>query len=451
MFITQSMRLCRLKFRPENSSYVSDYAQPTHGGESIEAIQQQLRLALLRQSKNAHIPILRLPPEILGIILLYACPRPSRKFDAHSSDGWLTDNWSLTLKDLVRFTQVCSCWHSVALSVPELWACITSSDSLEQMPLLLERSREAPLSVYLRPRHSKSFTEETEQEVHEAYVLEQLKELEVLRQHAGRIRKLVLRHGPLSPSGWWDDRSLKELLAILCSPAPTLEELDIEGLREIPGQLLGNHAPRLRTLRVRSVRVDLQGWPLLQNLHVLELQVAVGINTLSFSQIFRILRGIRCLRTLSLEFQTHADISSPEPLSQPAEISTLHTLQLTGLCRSLALFLENIALPALLRVSISASAMEGDDSDISRLLEAGVVSTYLCRWSGILGPLNITHDFKDGHPDITLLRASASPQARERPNIEIKIWTKNSDTSMRHALEASTAALSLLQNSSPGV
>jgi hypothetical protein len=267
------------------------------------------------------------------------------------------------------------------------------------------------------------------------------------------IRKLVLRHGPLSSSGWWDDRSLKELLAILCSPAPTLEELDLEGLREIPGQLLGNHAPRLRTLRVRSVRVDLQGWPLLQNLHVLELQVAVGINTLSFSQIFRILRGIRCLRTLSLEFQTNADITLPEPLSQPVEISTLHTLQLTGLRRSLVVFLENITLPALLRVSISASAIQGDDSDISRLLEAGVVSTYLCRWSGILGPLSTTHDFKDldWHPDITLLCASASPKARERPYLEIKIWTKNSDASMRHALEAGAAALSLLQNSSLGV
>jgi hypothetical protein len=283
------------------------------GGEKLpsvedidETIQQQLsQLTLLRQLRNAHIPILRLPTEILGMILLYACPsRPARR------------SWDKPLIALVRLVQVCSRWRAIALSVTRLWSSITSF-ARKQMPLLLERSRQAPLFVYLDTAY-RSFSA-LDKEAEAVYVEEQLESMEALG-HLVRIRELELGAGQST----WSDQALEQLQFFLSMPAPILVELALEDIRNFQGRPLDNSTPHLRTLRLRSVDVNLQGWLPLRHLHVLDLSGTR--NTPSVLQILHVLREARLLRTLSVFIDLVKNTSLPEPLSEVVRIPALHTL-----------------------------------------------------------------------------------------------------------------------------
>jgi hypothetical protein len=407
-----------------------------HGGGTLpnvddieETIQQHLAdLAFLRQLKNAHNPLLRLPTELLRMILLYACPRPSQN---------LRKVWIHYLKDLIRFTQVCSRWHLIALSTPDLWSYL-SCFTRKQSPLLLERSQQAPLCIYLEPATQRMSAHDVENEA--AYIQGQRELLGLLR-HLGRIRELELSAG-VYYSATWHDETIEQLRSLLSAQAPMLAELVIEGHLSLQGHcLLDNHAPCLRTLRMLTVNVDLRGWLPLRNLHVLEL-TRTGQPTL---HILNVLRDACCLRELTISTHYPEDIL-PEPPLEPVKLPSLRIFRFVGLGRPLRILLENVILPALLELFVTVDA-EARTTDVQGMLGSDAVAMYLRRWSGLLEPLSIKNDTTRYHSG-TKFGTFGSIQTFGKPILEMEIMSKPDGASTQQVLEAIVGALSVAQSQS---
>jgi hypothetical protein len=104
---------------------------------------EQRTLSAIRFIKNAHSPINRLNPESLFLVfdtLATIC------FQAHKPYKWMV------------VKRVCRYWRNVALSFLSLWS-IVDSDYFPQAYLSLERSKSAPISVYLRENSTRRFIE----------------------------------------------------------------------------------------------------------------------------------------------------------------------------------------------------------------------------------------------------------------------------------------------------
>ncbi|KAG8987041.1 hypothetical protein FRB90_003628 [Tulasnella sp. 427] len=102
--------------------------------ETIERLTQQLHedaVKLLRRH-NSLLPIQKLPPEIGSTIIF------------HELDGIAKHN---RLHRVIQLSSVSCWWRAIILDTPTMWNIIHSTDGKHLVPLALERSRDAPLTI----------------------------------------------------------------------------------------------------------------------------------------------------------------------------------------------------------------------------------------------------------------------------------------------------------------
>ncbi|KAI0326005.1 hypothetical protein GY45DRAFT_1374307 [Cubamyces sp. BRFM 1775] len=118
--------------------------------EQVQTVQNTIStcLALVQCSLNRRQPIHRLHPELLGEILQLALP---------STGGCLCEgvwNQAAALKAqrraIMTFMQVCGRWRAIVLEMAAFWTIVDMSSGSAWSAACLERSKEAPLSVFLQ-------------------------------------------------------------------------------------------------------------------------------------------------------------------------------------------------------------------------------------------------------------------------------------------------------------
>jgi hypothetical protein len=340
--------------------------------EDIEETMQRnlTQLALLRQLRNAHIPILRLPPEILAHILLF-CGLPS------TQPHW-SAHWTDAVKNLVRLTQVCSRWHSVAVSCSRLWATVSTMGRDKQLSFLLDRAKHAPLTVLVeRPD---SYYDQSKPSRIEA----ELKALQLLH-HMPRIRLLELSAGHRE----WSAEAMEAIRLALSATAPHLEHILLKESGDIDEHLFADYAPRLQSMDVRKMKLKLVGWHPLQNMRDLALTELGDFNTPS--QVLDMLHDAGRLQSLQLMHPFNADqVPRAEWLKGPINMVFLNNLSLKGPGEVLAGVLENLTVPALVKFTIVTYSWVSSNEVTRRILESSAVAGYLSRWSGTPGKPCVT-------------------------------------------------------------
>ncbi|KAF9793404.1 hypothetical protein BJ322DRAFT_984283, partial [Thelephora terrestris] len=98
-------------------------------------------LAQVRFARNTLSPAHALPPEILAIIFQYVLNNFFGPNDGPREDFY---RWTAV-------TRVCRYWRESALAFATLWSTV-SLDNLPAALISIERSRSAPLDVYV-PSH----------------------------------------------------------------------------------------------------------------------------------------------------------------------------------------------------------------------------------------------------------------------------------------------------------
>ncbi|KAG8931461.1 hypothetical protein FRC02_002690 [Tulasnella sp. 418] len=98
-------------------------------------------IANIRRQRNSLASINRLPVEILQQIFLLQASEHHLSYlktsDIHE------DVFAIT----IRTVSVCSRWYHISVSTPRLWSYLDSRHSLDVVPILLDRSKQAPLHV----------------------------------------------------------------------------------------------------------------------------------------------------------------------------------------------------------------------------------------------------------------------------------------------------------------
>ncbi|KZT68768.1 hypothetical protein DAEQUDRAFT_727415 [Daedalea quercina L-15889] len=201
-------------------------------------------------SKNAHLPAVRLPPEILQYIFRLASQKvkdpPHLPSNATMAAG---DIWSFVEPipaKAATIASVCRRWRSVALADSTLWNLI--SDRRDRRPLTVSRQYEST-ALELRLRASPSHAVRTllESAGHRVKAIEWdranagVGDLDVLAASACRLDKLVLsmsRHLPAV-----DAQTLTRCFA---AQAPSLRQLTLRDCAALPD----SHFPRLTGLHL---------------------------------------------------------------------------------------------------------------------------------------------------------------------------------------------------------
>ncbi|KIO22480.1 hypothetical protein M407DRAFT_27976 [Tulasnella calospora MUT 4182] len=101
---------------------------------TVELLKHRLleTAAAICQHHNSHLPIQRLPPEILSACIDHAMV----EIDGHNHQ-----------KRLIQLSTVSSWWRKVTLGTPSLWGVVHSKDPDWIVSLALDRSKDSPLSV----------------------------------------------------------------------------------------------------------------------------------------------------------------------------------------------------------------------------------------------------------------------------------------------------------------
>ncbi|KAI0326004.1 hypothetical protein GY45DRAFT_1329499 [Cubamyces sp. BRFM 1775] len=96
-----------------------------------------------------HVPINKLPPELLGDILRRTLPpaHGNLTYDDYPEDIHTVATWRRSITTLL---QVCGYWRTILLNMASLWSIIDMSSDLPWSLGCLERSGNAPLDVFLQ-------------------------------------------------------------------------------------------------------------------------------------------------------------------------------------------------------------------------------------------------------------------------------------------------------------
>ncbi|TFY71718.1 hypothetical protein EVG20_g1287 [Dentipellis fragilis] len=277
----------------------------------------RMRCLFVRR-RHAHLPIARLPPEILARIFWYA-PR-----DISSTDSRVAKMYMPDPESIISITRVCSQWRSAALAHGKLWSDIHLSR--RGVSMFLARS------------------------VGHALGLEAL--------HTEQIKRL---QASLRPCDW----SRIQMLGVHCSPAELVQLLQSHDLRTlellctknsgyngINTPLFSHTCPiafpaTLSTLDISCFPISWETFPRLT--HLTGLEIHAGPPSPAFSSIHPddryctlkemadILCRLPCLQSLSLsnvfsrkKERRTSHVSSVDPHTTTISLPHLTTLMLTG-------------------------------------------------------------------------------------------------------------------------
>ncbi|TEB37126.1 hypothetical protein FA13DRAFT_889331 [Coprinellus micaceus] len=234
------------------SSCISDTT--LHHQEVAKRVRElENEIRALKSCHNAATATCRLPVEILSRVFLFFAfsePKPS----PFTSGATKPYHW-------IPATHVCGHWRSTAIACATLWAYLDFEQSPDLLKLMLERSKGAPLDVFLRLRvvPQTSFVTPAES-------LPQI----------GRIRSLQFAAVGMSQESVDIPVEMVGLLQDWTTGAATLQELDLIIRGGIPysslpkGFLLGG-APTLHTLKYYGNKIEWGSLPFGPNLVNLQL------------------------------------------------------------------------------------------------------------------------------------------------------------------------------------
>ncbi|KAG8937141.1 hypothetical protein FRC02_003816 [Tulasnella sp. 418] len=131
---------------------------------ALSAFQYQIRhdIAKIRHQRNKLAPIHRIPAELLQHIFLLKIPDYHALFSTSAIHDEYMDlriyegekagmDWREIniYPEIINMITACSRWYHLGLSMPQLWSCLDSRDSLDMTQAALGRSRHAPLHIWL--------------------------------------------------------------------------------------------------------------------------------------------------------------------------------------------------------------------------------------------------------------------------------------------------------------
>lgn len=321
----------------------------------LEHIRRESLAGSIALERSIHVPIRRVPPEILGAIFEY-CVEPMD----NEANEWRSESMICPAKSPLLLMRVCWRWRCVALDTPSIWRVVDIRlETLRMVNLIMVvpfwLAHNHPLDVFIgwgqdRPRDHEETYDGT---------------LKLLRAALCRIRKLTLDSPDSDSPGlrqWRPHRM----------PTPLLESYQIRNYRRPFGVVID--APNLQTLGVQS-NASLYTTELLHMLPSLRSMSSVTFNSSSITG-FEFLHLVSQLRRVSY---LSCSISS---LQNPAHAELLSIKRLTSLSISwetskfpvLPWLTRHFALPSLKSLSLSNSETEPFE-DISLLTNDSFATT----------------------------------------------------------------------------
>ena len=271
--------------------------------------------------RNMHIPVNRLPPEILSKILEH------RRCE----------------KDLVTATHVCRYWRSTLTSSPPLWTRFRflSIRDVDRTLAYLERSKSATVDIKIYTNHSQDPGS-----------------LQLFAPHISRTRSFAIQgsHGVHAASS-----------LLLCSPAPFLEYLEMRAYGGPVGDLhnfLGRQAPSLRSAIFQGIFPVLESPFPLPNLTEFTLIVLEEAGAIRISSLFHFLSNCPQLRKISIDISCEMlqDVSSGLVISLEA------LEELDYICDTVCRVLPFLKLPCLSRLRVSSRLQAGQVGKLADIL-----------------------------------------------------------------------------------
>lgn len=265
-------------------------------------------MAALDYAFNAHVPVNRLPSEILERIFLLTQPHYEDfvpKWPDRKSLQWLT------------ITRVCARWRTVAINFSALWATIDLSrnDSPDMGRAFLARSANAPLTIFFSSDH-------LEHSTHDVSVLE-----DICHRYSARLAVLHLAvDNPL------DCFFICNLFGDLprCLHSLSLSTGDggtfFHGWKHAPA-LLAQPLPTVRKLTLRNVDVGVIGAVFSDLTHLATYATSIRLH-LARKSLWRLFKSSPRLEKLVLDSDL---IFTPRSVdSGMIPLSRLRKLQLGG-------------------------------------------------------------------------------------------------------------------------
>ncbi|KAH6905830.1 hypothetical protein BKA70DRAFT_1291198 [Coprinopsis sp. MPI-PUGE-AT-0042] len=236
----------------------------------ISVLHEEIRK--LRTRRNTLAAVAKLPPELLSrIFTLRAWADESLWWPCYVAPRPRFPTW-------VTVTQVSQHWRAVALECSQLWFDVSFGYSLPWVKTIYERSRKAPIEVYIPS--GASLTEDAQVCAVEAM------------SDTSRIRRLTV----YCDAG----KAIQGGVMALATPAPILEGLVLihSDLGQLPEGFLGQSAPKLWFLTLSSAIPHSWTSPLLRSLTHLNISGSTASSTLD--DILDALAGIPLLSSFRL-------------------------------------------------------------------------------------------------------------------------------------------------------
>ena len=255
-------------------------------------------LSLVRSMKNSVVPVNRIPPEILSLILDY--------LEGRDKD-----------KNLIKLTHVCRSWRDIFISHSSLWTRLDFKD-VDKTRVYIERSKSVPLDIHFPEFYQK-----------EASLL--------VIPHTHRLKTLLVL-GFLH-------RILPFLVEHFSCPLPLFDKLMITPScyhgPALPDQLFNGNLSSLRELTLAGVNTPLP-WRDLSNLTTFNLR-KFHEDEILLSQLLDFFESAPYLRHIRL------DKSSPSSCDAPSErvVSLPHLKDLSIITeRTHSALFDHLSIPA---------------------------------------------------------------------------------------------------------
>ena len=318
-------------FRDQQSLGSFDVAHIVRKSLSEQIDKYFLAICDLRVRMNQHVPIARLPPEVLGHI--FACL-------VAIMEEYLPGFGRLGSSPNYRWlsvTHVCHHWREVALRTPVLWTNISvqHSRSVERVEAFITRSRRAPLRVKVRVIQDIERWRGTLKLL--AREMSRVEELELLVYETEDMWKDVAQHFPPA--------------------APLLRTLVIrvDGIIEpaIYGALVRflsqSAAPNLKGLEVLSFRISWNKTILPQSLTRIVVDYSRGeFGQESCSSVAVAIGNLPVLEELKLLYvlaPLQVDMQSLPPVKSPITLPRLRFLDISASALACVHFVDHLIIP----------------------------------------------------------------------------------------------------------
>ncbi|KAI0322076.1 hypothetical protein OF83DRAFT_1167865 [Amylostereum chailletii] len=332
---------------------VASNKNPENASEVVQTIRSEINAvdkaaALVKRRLNAVMPVARLHPEILAIILSHnAVDEPHYdlgKIDSYYHDLRNTLGW-------IKVSHVSHRWREVALSYPSLWSVVTFTHGFEWAQEFVARSKATPILIDLCADPSRVPGPEV---------------VSVIESQLHRIHTLHL----CCPTSIIS--SLK-----LCHPAPLLHtfrarSIDLVSNETPPSPLFAGQTPSLRHLDVEHAEVVNWNEPIFSGLTTLLLKTDGRLLPSSGSSIHAVLGALQRmhrLETLVLHIPNIGGADTPLPNTSDANLPCLAYLNVGEMSlQTTAVLLRHIHRPH--NTQLSLFCTPDDDTDASLGLQA---------------------------------------------------------------------------------